>query len=388
MLTLETLPHQIQAGDVDTVVVAFPDLYGRPVGKRVTGAYFLDHVQHHGIEVCDYLLASDIDMTPLPGFEFAGWDTGYGDLHAVVDPQTVRPLPWLPGSVLVLCDLLTMEGQPVEVSPRRILRRQIERAAGLGLEIRCATELEFYLFRDSFEEAAAKHWHGLVPHAGTVEDYQLLQTSADEYVIGRVRRQMLEAGIPVEFSKGEAGAGQHEINVTYGGALEVADRHLVFKNGVKEIAAGLGRAASFMAKWSMDSAGSSCHIHASLWDGTSGQALMAPAQGDAGGSALSAVGRQFLAGQLHAASQLAWCFAPDGQLLPALCPRLVGTDRGGVGRGQPHLRIPDGGKWCRSPGGEPHARRRREPLPGPGRHHCRRAVGDRARAHPRAGLHR
>ena len=310
MLTLETLPHQIQAGDVDTVVVAFPDLYGRPVGKRVTGAYFLDHVQHHGIEVCDYLFASDIDMTPLPGFAFAGWDTGYGDLHAVVDPQTVRPLPWLPGSVLVLCDLLTMEGQPVEVSPRRILRRQIERAAGLGLEIKCATELEFYLFRDSFEEAAAKHWHGLVPHAGTVEDYQLLQTSADEYVIGRVRRQMLEAGIPVEFSKGEAGAGQHEINVTYGGALEVADRHLVFKNGVKEIAAGLGRAASFMAKWSMDSAGSSCHIHASLWDSTSGEALMAPSEGEAGGSALSVVGRQFLAGQLHAAAQLAWCFAP------------------------------------------------------------------------------
>jgi glutamine synthetase len=310
MLTLETLPHQIQAGDVDTVVVAFPDLYGRPVGKRVTGAYFIDHVLHHGIEVCDYLLASDIDMTPLPGFAFAGWDTGYGDVHAVVDPQTVRPLPWLPGSVLVLCDLLTMGGEPVEVSPRRILRRQIERAAGLGLEIKCATELEFYLFRDSFDEAAAKRWHGLVPHAGTVEDYQLLQTSADEYVIGRVRRQMLEAGIPIEFSKGEAGAGQHEINVSYGEALEVADRHLVFKNGVKEIAAGLGRAASFMAKWSMDSAGSSCHIHASLWDTTSGAALMAPAEGDPDPSGLSVVGRQFLAGQLHAAAQLAWCFAP------------------------------------------------------------------------------
>ena len=310
MLTLETLPHQIQSGDVDTVVVAFPDLYGRPVGKRVTGGYFLDHVQHHGIEVCDYLLASDIDMTPLPGFEFAGWETGYGDLHAVVDPRTVRPLPWLPGSVLVLCDLFTMEGEPVEVSPRRILRRQIERAAALGVEIKCATELEFYLFRDSFAEAAAKHWQGLVPHASTVEDYQLLQTSGDEYVIGRVRSQMLEAGIPIEFSKGEAGAGQHEINVTYGEPLEVADRHLVFKNGVKEIAADLGRAASFMAKWSMDSAGSSCHIHASLWDSTSGKALMAPGAGETDDSALSVVGRQFLAGQLEAAAQLAWCFAP------------------------------------------------------------------------------
>ncbi len=129
MLTLETLPHQIQSGDVDTVVVAFPDLQGRPVGKRVTGAFFLDHVLHHGIEVCDYLLACDVDMVPLPGYRFANWDTGYGDLNAVVDPQTVRPLPWLPGSVLVLCDLVTMDGPPVEVSPRRILRRQLERAA-------------------------------------------------------------------------------------------------------------------------------------------------------------------------------------------------------------------------------------------------------------------
>ena len=148
-----------------------------------------------------------------------------------------------------------MDGEPVEVSPRRILRRQIERAAAVGFEVKCATELEFYLFLDSFAEAADKRWHGLVPHTDTIEDYQLLQTSRDEYVIGRIRNQMVEAGIPVEFSKGEAGTGQHEINITYGDALEVADRHLVFKNGVKEIAAGFGRAATFMAKWSMDTPG-------------------------------------------------------------------------------------------------------------------------------------
>ena len=158
MLTLETLPHQIQTGDIDTVVVAFPDLQGRPVGKRVTGSFFLEHVLHHGIEVCDYLMACDVDMEPLPGYRFANWETGYGDLNAVIDPQTVRPLPWLPGSALVLCDLLTLEGEPVEVSPRRILRRQLERAAGRGLEVKCATELEFYLFLDSFAEAADKHW--------------------------------------------------------------------------------------------------------------------------------------------------------------------------------------------------------------------------------------
>jgi glutamine synthetase len=260
--------------------------------------------------VCDYVLACDVDMTPLPGYQFANWDTGYGDLNAVIDPQTVRLLPWLPGSVLVLCDLLTMDGRPVEVSPRRILRRQIERAAAHGLEIKCATELEFYLFRESFAQAAEKHWHQLETHAGSIEDYQLLQTSREEYIIGRIRNQMIEAGIPVEFSKGEAGIGQHEINITYAGALEVADRHLVFKNGTKEIAASLDRSVTFMAKWTMDGAGSSCHIHSSVWDAASGAPLTAPADGATTPSGLSVTGQQFLAGQIHSSRQLAWCFAP------------------------------------------------------------------------------
>ena len=156
--------------------------------------------------MCDYLLACDIDMTPLPGYQFANWETGYGDLNAVVDPRTVRPLPWLPGSALVLCDLLTMDGEPVEVSPRRILRRQIERAAGHGLEVKCATELEFYLFRESFAEAAEKRWRALAPHADTIEDYQLLQTSREEYVIGRIRNQMLDAGHPDRVLQGR---GRH-----------------------------------------------------------------------------------------------------------------------------------------------------------------------------------
>ena len=310
MLTLETLPHEIQAGGIDTVVVAFPDLQGRPVGKRVTGSFFLEHVLRHGIEVCDYLLACDVDMQPLPGYRFASWETGFGDLTAVVDARTVRPIPWVPGSALVLCDLLTPGGQPVEVSPRQILRRQVERAAERGLEVRCATELEFYLFLDSYAEAAAKRWHGLVTHSDSIEDYQLLQTSREEYLIGRIRNLMVEAGLLVEFSTGEAGPGQHEINIGYAGALEVADRHLVFKSGVKEIAAGLGRAASFMAKWSMDAAGSSCHVHTSLWDATTGAPLMAPAEGTTEAAGLSPVGRHFLAGQLRSASELLWCFAP------------------------------------------------------------------------------
>jgi glutamine synthetase len=310
VLTLETLPRQIQSGDIHTVLVAFPDLQGRPVGKRVTGSFFLDHVIDHGIEVCDYLLAVDVDMEPLPGYQFTNWDSGYGDLHAVIDPKTVRPIPWLSGNALVLCDLFTMEGEPVDVSPRRMLQRQLERAAEHGLEIKCATELEFYLFLDTFAEAAAKHWLGITPHADTIEDYQLLQTSRVEYIIGEIRNQMLGAGIPVESSKGEAGTGQHEINITYGGALEVADRHLVFKHGVKEIATQHGRAATFMAKWSMEQAGSSCHIHTSLWDASSGAPLMAPTGGGASLSGFSVIGQQFLAGQLYSAAQLAWCFAP------------------------------------------------------------------------------
>ncbi len=357
MLTLETLPHQVRTGDIDTVVVAFPDLQGRPVGKRVTGAFFLDEVAAHGIEVCDYLLACDVDMEPLPGYQLASWETGYGDLHARIDPKTLRPLPWLPGSAFVLCDLFTTSGEPVEVSPRRMLRRQIERAAELGLEVRCATELEFYLFTDSYAEASAKRWHGLVPHADTIEDYQLLQTSRDEYVIGRIRRQMVEAGLPIEFSKGEAGCGQHEINITYGEALEVADRHLVFKTGVKEIASQLERSASFMAKWSMATAGSSCHLHTSLWDAEPGTTADG-ARGRGRNRRFRVFeGRCTVRGRSAGHSRRAHVVLRSlRELLPPLRARLVGADRARLGRGQPDLWPPGGRDRCRPSDREPDIR--------------------------------
>jgi len=307
MLTDGTLRQLIDEGSIDTVVVAFPDMQGRPVGKRVTAPFFLDHVLDHGIEACDYLLALDVDMEPLPGYRFANWEGGYGDMVALPDMSTMRRLPWLHGTAMVVCDLVGTDGVAVEVSPRRILSRQIERAAAAGFDIRCATELEFFLFRESFEEAAAKGWRDMHPHASTIQDYQLLQTSREEYIIRRIRNEMIDAGVPVEFSKGEAGRGQHEINVTYGGALEVADRHLVFKNGVKEIADQCGRAATFMAKWSMAEAGSSCHIHASMWDASSGTPVMAD---PADPGALSEVGRHFVAGLLAGARQLTWMWAP------------------------------------------------------------------------------
>jgi glutamine synthetase len=309
----ELIDAAIADGSVDTVVVAFPDMHGRPVGKRVTADFFTSHVAGHGIEACDYLLAVDVDMNPLPGYRFTNWDTGYGDFVCRPDYATARLIPWLEGTALVIGDLTDEEGAPVEVSPRRILRRQLERAAERGLRVCSATELEFFLFKESYEEADAKGWKGLTPHTSTIEDYQLLQTSREEYVLRRIRNEMCAAGIPVEFSKGEAGRGQHEVNVTYDEALVAADRHLVFKNGIKEIAAQEGRATTFMAKWTMDDVGSSCHVHTSLWDAESGDPLMADASGGGVGShpsSLSTLGRRFLAGQLHAARELAWLAAP------------------------------------------------------------------------------
>ncbi|HTU36699.1 MAG TPA: glutamine synthetase family protein [Acidimicrobiales bacterium] len=303
----ELIDAGIADGTIDTVVVAFPDMYGRPVGKRVTADFFTSHVAEHGIEACDYLLAVDVDMTPLPGYRFTNWDTGYGDFVCRPDYATTRLIPWLEGTAMVLCDLTDEEGAPVEVSPRQILRHQLARAAERGLRVCSATELEFFLFMDSYESASEKGWKGLTPHTPTIEDYQLLQTAREEYVLRRIRNEMVAAGIPVEFSKGEAGRGQHEVNVTYDEALATADRHLVFKNGIKEIAAQEGRAATFMAKWTMDDVGSSCHVHTSLWDAESGDALMADASHPSG---LSTTGRHFLGGQLHAARELAWLAAP------------------------------------------------------------------------------
>ena len=307
MANLEELLHAIGDGRIDTVIVCFPDLYGRPVGKRITAPFFVDVVATHGTECCDYLLGSDIDLTPLPGYSFANWERGYGDVAAHLDPEAVFFLPWHVATALVLCDLTTNDGAVVDVSPRAILRNQLARAAERGLTLTCATELEFYLFEESFESANRHNYQRLTPNASFIEDYQILQTSRDEFFLGRIRREMLAAGIPVESSKGEAGRGQHEVNVTYGDALTTADRHTVFKNGIKEIAAQEGRSVTFMAKWSMDEAGSSCHLHTGLVDLATG----APRFGDENAAdGLSVTGRQFLAGQLAAAKQLCWMWAP------------------------------------------------------------------------------
>jgi glutamine synthetase len=310
MLHASKLEESIRDGRIDTVLVAFPDLQGRLVGKRVTGSYWLDHMDggFEPLHACNYLLAVDSEMNVLPGYAFANWEQGYGDMAAQPDLATIREIPWLDRTALVLCDLTDeTTGEPVEVSPRRILQRQVERAAAAGYLINFASELEFFLFRESLDEAAAKDYANLTPHSLVIEDYHILQTTRDEYLIRAIRNGIDGAGVPVEFSKGEAGRGQHEINLVYSTPVEMADRHVVYKNGAKEIAAQHDRAITFMAKYSADEVGSSCHVHSSVWSADGSQSLM---WDDGGPDHLSAVFRGWLGGQLACGRELAWLFAP------------------------------------------------------------------------------
>jgi glutamine synthetase len=309
-LEADALARLINGGDIDTVLVVFPDLQGRLMGKRVTGHFFLDDVLggSGGVEACNYLLAVDVDMDPLPGYRFTNWEQGYGDFKLRPDLATLRLIPWLEKTALVLCDLLDEETDaPIEVSPRRILQRQIERAADAGLAIKSGSELEFYLFKDSYDEAAAKGYAGLTPHSTVIEDYHILQTTKDEYLIRQIRNAMDAAAVPVEFSKGEAGRGQHEINLRYADTLEMADRHTIYKNGAKEIAALNDRAITFMAKYSMDEVGSSCHLHSSLWNVESDEPLDWDADAP---DHLSDTFRYYLGGLVEASRELSYLFAP------------------------------------------------------------------------------
>jgi len=349
-------------------------MQGRLVGKRVTGHYFLDEmVEGEGMHACNYLLAVDSEMEPLPGYRFASWETGYPDLNARPDLATLRLIPWLDKTALVLCDLQTEEGEVIEVAPRQILKRQVERVKKLGYTIKFGAELEFYLFRDSYEEAAAKGYRDLVPHSTVNEDYHILQTTRDEYLIRQIRNGMDGAGVPVEFSKGEAGRGQHEINLAYAEPVEMADRLVVYKNGVKEIAALNGRAITFMAKASMTESGSSLHIHSSVW----GQARQEAA----------GLGRQKAGAHVGGVQRLPRGVDVDGaragldvravcQLLQALPAGVVGADRNLLGPRQPHRGVPHRRPWAILPGRMPHPRRRRQSLPGLRHHHRRRHPRD------------
>jgi glutamine synthetase len=307
-LDRERLEKLIHDGEIDTVLVVFPDLQGRFMGKRVTGHFFLEDILgEEGMHACNYLLTVDVDMEPLPGYRFANWDLGYGDFQLVPDMDTLRLIPWLDKTALVICDVLTEEGEIVEVAPRQILKRQLERAKAAGYTIMCGSELEFFLFKDSYEEAAEKGFQRLAPHAPYIEDYHILQTTKDEYLIRQMRNGMDGAAVPVEFSKGEWGKGQHEINLVYADALEMADRHTIYKNGVKEIAAINDRSITFMAKFSMEEAGSSFHLHSSLWDEKGKRSLMWDADDT---DHMSETFKHYLGGLMDTAREMAWMFAP------------------------------------------------------------------------------
>ena len=310
-LDAEGIERHITDGSIDTVLMVFPDQQGRFMGKRVTGDFFRQDILHGegAIHACNYLLAVDMEMEPLPGYQYANWDTGYGDLKAVPDMNTLRLIPWLEKTALVICDALDEEtNEPIEVAPRQILKRQIERAKHQGLVVKTGSELEFYLFKDSFDTAAEKGYRELQPHSTYIMDYHILQTTKDEYLIRAIRNNMDGAGVPVEFSKGEFGKGQQEINLRYADSLEMADRHTIYKNGVKEMAAQVGRAVTFMAKWSMAEAGSSFHLHSSLWNDEGSKSLM---WNDEDPHHLSETFRYYLGGLMATAYELSWMFAPS-----------------------------------------------------------------------------
>jgi glutamine synthetase len=305
----ETLRTDIEAGRIDTVIVAFADHQGRLVGKRTDGEFYLDVVTREGTENCDYLIACDLDDTPIPGFRWASYEQGYGDMRGVVDASTIRYLPWLGATAVVLADLVDVDdGTPVEVSPRRILQHQVARATAAGYLPMIGCELEFFLFREDYDAAHAAGYADLTPNSPYLEDYAILQTSKEEDLIGAIRRGLREAGFPLEYSKGEAGRGQHEVNLTFQDAVEMADTYLLFKTAVKEIAHAHGRAATFMAKPYFDDSGSSCHIHSSLWTPDGSGSLM---HDHARAHHMSELFGWYLGGLIATARDLTLLFAPN-----------------------------------------------------------------------------
>ncbi len=264
-MTVEELREAVAHGSIDTVVLAMTDMQGRLQGKRLTAMHFLDEVHDHGAESCNYLLAVDVDMRTVEGYEMSSWERGYGDMLLVPDLDTLRAVPWQEGTALCLADVAWLDGSEVVASPRQILRRQLARLAERGWQANAGTELEFLVFNDTYEEAWQKGYRELRPANLYNVDYSLLGTARVEPLIRRIRNSMAAAGMAVEDSKGECNFGQHEINFRYSDALRTADQHSIYKNGAKEIAAEEGVALSFIAKFDQRE-GSSCHIHFSLAD--------------------------------------------------------------------------------------------------------------------------
>jgi glutamine synthetase len=303
-LPADELRSLVESGEIDTVVLAFPDMQGRLQGKRFAARFFLDEVLAHGTEGCNYLLAVDTEMNTVDGYAMSSWDRGYGDFAMHPDLVTLRRLPWHEGTAMVLADLAQEDGTPVAAAPRQILRRQLERLAGHGLTAQAGTELEFIVFRDTYEQAWDAHYKGLTPANQYNIDYSILGTGRVEPLLRRIRNDMAGAGLTVESAKGECNPGQHEIVFRYDEALTTCDQHALYKTGAKEIASQQGMSLTFMAKYN-EREGNSCHIHLSLTD-ADGESVMA----EGNGSRMSAVMRHFLAGQLAALREFSLLYAP------------------------------------------------------------------------------
>jgi glutamine synthetase len=301
MLTLEELRADVETGAVDTVIAAFTDMQGRLMGKRLHAEFFLEELDAgHEVEGCNYLLALEMEMDPVPGYALASWETGYGDFGLQPDLETLRRVPWHEATVLVLCDVVWHDGSPVAPSPRQVLKAQVAKAHALGYDAMFGSELEFFLLRESYAEAHAKHYRDLTPSVPYILDYHILASGYDEPFLREVRLAMAAAGLRVESSKGEAWPGQHEINFRYADAVKTADDHVVYKTGIKEIAYQRGVSVTFMAKPDHTWVGSSCHIHSSLWQ-----------EGKPAFAGESDVFKHYLAGQIACAAELAVFLAPS-----------------------------------------------------------------------------
>ncbi|MEU3029456.1 glutamine synthetase family protein [Streptomyces incarnatus] len=302
-LPVEELRALVESGEIDTVVLAFPDMQGRLQGKRFAARFFLDDVLEHGTEGCNYLLAVDTEMNTVDGYAMSSWERGYGDFAMRPDTATLRRIPWHPGTALLVADLAWNDGAPVVAAPRQILRRQLDRLAELGYTAQVGTELEFIVFKDSYEQAWDAGYRGLTPANQYNIDYSILGTGRIEPLLRRLRNDMAGAGLTVESAKGECNPGQHEIVFRYDEALTTCDQHALYKTGAKEIAAQEGVSITFMAKYN-EREGNSCHIHLSLTDADGANAMAGP-------DGMSEVMRHFLAGQLAALRDFSLLYAPN-----------------------------------------------------------------------------
>ncbi|CDZ33204.1 glutamine synthetase family protein [Neorhizobium galegae] len=305
--SFDDLKRDVADGRIDTIIAAQVDMQGRLMGKRFQAEYFVESA-YQETHSCNYLLATDIEMETISGYKATSWEQGYGDYTMKPDLATLRKLPWLEGTALVLCDVLDHHThEEVPHSPRAILKRQVQRLADMGMSAFMATELEFFLFDQTYDQARESGYRNLKLASGYNEDYHIFQTTKEEEVMRAIRTGLQGAGIPVENSKGEASAGQEEINVRYADALTMADRHVIIKNACKEIAWGKGKAITFLAKWNYSAAGSSSHIHQSLWSADGKTSLFFDKDGEHGMSELM---KHYIAGLLSHAGEITFFLAP------------------------------------------------------------------------------